>query len=547
MRFISSLFLGFSVALSSLALAGCVVEVTGTPSGGGNPGGSGGSAGSTVQGGSGGAGGMGGEGGAPFCEAGVVQPCYSGAPGTAEIGTCRSGTRTCLPDGSAYSECEGEVFATFEPCSPQNCQGAPACFVDGLWSKAYESLTGQMGAVASVVAANGDIFSAGYLSGETNFGTGPIEVNSPLGVFVTQHSTDGQIIATHRYGDDSVSWGVDDMVIDSAGDLILLGYLRSGQTLELGGQTLQAASDMDAVLLKLHPNGDVVWAETFAPGIETVGTRLAVGPQDRIAWVGQVFGLPNDPTAEAMFVAELNSDGTVAWERTQSVRVLDYALSVAILPWDDVIVAGTFAGEADLGGKPLNGYTRSGFLVRYDDYAGNHAWSKSFGSEDNALSINDIHLDEVRMIVSGDFTGTFPFDDEPLTALEPQPFVAHFHPLGGIVWARALWGTEIRGAAVRATGDETTGFFVGGTFEHQSDVENGIAGHDIFITHLTLSGVPDWTRVYSGPNTQYLHDLNVSGSDLVITGAFSESVDFGSGALTATDNHLAMFLAKVHP
>lgn len=59
------------------------------------------------------------------CVPGSVQGCYSGPAGTANVGVCTLGTRTCLADGSGYGPCVGEVLPSTEVCNglDDDCNG----------------------------------------------------------------------------------------------------------------------------------------------------------------------------------------------------------------------------------------------------------------------------------------------------------------------------------------------------------------------------------------------------------------------------------------
>jgi hypothetical protein len=94
--------------------------------GAGGAGGSLGGAGGSLGGAGGSDGGAGGTGGATFCVPSSTQACYSGPNGTQDVGICKAGTQTCLPDGSAYGACQGEVVPTAESCAnpgDENCNG----------------------------------------------------------------------------------------------------------------------------------------------------------------------------------------------------------------------------------------------------------------------------------------------------------------------------------------------------------------------------------------------------------------------------------------
>lgn len=59
------------------------------------------------------------------CESGEKEDCYGGPQGTADVGACRSGTRTC--EGGAWGACEGEIRPEDEICDDgedNDCNGA---------------------------------------------------------------------------------------------------------------------------------------------------------------------------------------------------------------------------------------------------------------------------------------------------------------------------------------------------------------------------------------------------------------------------------------
>ena len=61
------------------------------------------------------------------CAPASTKSCYSGAPGTMDIGVCKAGTQTCLASGAAWSPCVGQVIPIPEQCNglDDDCDGAP--------------------------------------------------------------------------------------------------------------------------------------------------------------------------------------------------------------------------------------------------------------------------------------------------------------------------------------------------------------------------------------------------------------------------------------
>jgi Putative metal-binding motif len=60
------------------------------------------------------------------CLPGQKRPCYQGAPGTNNIGVCKSGTQTCVEDGTGWGLCLGQVLPHYEICGnnlDDDCNG----------------------------------------------------------------------------------------------------------------------------------------------------------------------------------------------------------------------------------------------------------------------------------------------------------------------------------------------------------------------------------------------------------------------------------------
>ncbi|MBX3158331.1 MAG: choice-of-anchor L domain-containing protein [Deltaproteobacteria bacterium] len=59
------------------------------------------------------------------CQPGMVEECYTGGPGTVNVGPCKAGSRTCL-EGATWSACDGEVTPKQENCTDgidNDCNG----------------------------------------------------------------------------------------------------------------------------------------------------------------------------------------------------------------------------------------------------------------------------------------------------------------------------------------------------------------------------------------------------------------------------------------
>ena len=67
-------------------------------------------------------------GGGCSCTPGDTQNCYTGPPGTQDIGTCKGGTSTCDASGTMWGACMGQVTPMFDTCADakdNDCDGTP--------------------------------------------------------------------------------------------------------------------------------------------------------------------------------------------------------------------------------------------------------------------------------------------------------------------------------------------------------------------------------------------------------------------------------------
>lgn len=114
---------GFKLIDGATGVADATLGTTGTGSTGGATGSDSGSTGGS---GSGSTGGSESDGGTTGAVCVAMTPCYSGRPGSQDLGPCRGGLSTCTPLGELEA-CEGEVVPQLDPCDTpedEDCNGS---------------------------------------------------------------------------------------------------------------------------------------------------------------------------------------------------------------------------------------------------------------------------------------------------------------------------------------------------------------------------------------------------------------------------------------
>jgi hypothetical protein len=444
-------------------------------------------------------------GGGGVCKAGTSEPCYTGPAGTEDTGLCKRGTHECLPDGSGFGECGGEVVPQKEDCTtPEDeaCDGADSPKVcpplGHVWSASYGGMT-LPGLTAVAVDPSGNIVMVGSFTGTLDLGGGQLASTGSADIFITKRSPLGEHIWSKRFGDASAQRS-STVAIDAKGAIYIGGSVQG--SIDFGdGKVLTSAGSDDAFVTKLDGDGNLVWAKLFGDASAQSVARLALTPAGQIVAAGQYAG-------------------TMTFDNGKML---------------------TSAGSDDV------------FVIKLDA-SGFTSQTRSFGGmgveEVNGLAVDS----QGAVVITGRFTSaTIDFGNGALTnAGGDDAFVAKLSPLGSGVWSKA-WGdaTSQRGLSVAfAPNDEP---IVTGTMEGTVDFGNGpkqapAMAESLYLTRLSADGNAVWSSVFGGPNSNAWGSwVAVAPSGrIVLSGWFNDQVDLGGGPFVS-QGQVDIFLAEFDP
>ncbi|WP_437499024.1 hypothetical protein [Sorangium sp. So ce1099] len=173
-----------------------------------------------------------------------------------------------------------------------------------------------------------------------------------------------------------------------------------------------------------------------------------------------------------------------------------------------------------------------------------HLWSKLFGDA-NAQSgtklVYDLATDAAgNLLLTGSFSRSLPVGSQTLVGgRAPDAFVIKLDPAGNVLWARSFGGdgTDMGvGIATDASGD----VLVTGTFWNTVDFGAGplvSAGKaDVFVLRLDANGTTLWSQRYGNPDAQQPEAIAVGpGGEITVAGRYYGPIDFGQGPLPASD------------
>lgn len=256
-------------------------------------------------------------------------------------------------------------------------------------------------------------------------------------IFVAKYNSDGTVAWARRAGGTGSDEGFAVGAAPDGSGVLVTGYIEGAATFDVGdGGTIGMASagSHDLFVAKYSSGGILAWVtgaggtgidEGSGVSVLAGGTALVTGCfSDTATFDGATLisaGLLD------VFVAEYNSDGTLAWVAQGGGTAADGAYSVATMSDGTALVTGYFSGTATFGGTTLTSAGSLDVFVAQYDPEGTLAWATQAGGvgDDEGFSVST--LPEGNAFVTGYFMGAATFDGATLTSAGGiDIFVAQF-------------------------------------------------------------------------------------------------------------------------
>lgn len=404
------------------------------------------------------------------------------------------------------------------------------------------------------------------LTVEDALGCMPLPPPSQMDPSCTYHGTGGGLTRQVRHEGGPLSERLQALAVDTRGGFVAAIHGRHGTGTPLC---------FEALWLTRHTaSGAPRWRRLVTTGGVTV-EDLAVTRGDHILAVGRYQGAPWLGTrrlpparSEAFFIARFSPDGLTEWAHGFEAHALQAGVDVAMpsLPREvatdsqgNLLVAGGFHGELDLGGGPLFAGLPSvdtqasekvpgGFVAKFSA-AGAHLWSKAFPADAPriATEVRSVATDGGDHVLIGvDAYHTDMLPDGPVGVARPS--IMKYSPSGALLWRREFTGTHGQLRGVRTLGAHEVAFlaylvlpttFGGRAYITGSTSWDTFVGADpsAYVGTLSAAGGDGWLRRLIPSTVEDGHvDALVTGADdtLTVTG-HGEYLDFGGGLFRPHD------------
>jgi len=285
-----------------------------------------------------------------------------------------------------------------------------------------------VGAIA--VAGDGSVFITGTFDETLDLGGGPLNAGGTPDIFLAKFTADGAHVWSQQFSGGGDSGGTKLSVL-SNGDLALGGNFTG--SLVFGATTLNSAGMNDVFVARLSGTGNPIWAHSGGTAQADELYDLSVDELDNIAVCGRLDGAgtffgANLNGSYSAWVARLTNAGDHSWSRVFGSPSTGDHCGVASMMGGDVVVAGEFNGTLNAGGSAMtsSGATLDMFVARYVGASGAHVWSAPKGTAGQD-SVGDVEPSGTSIVTTGRFSGTTTFGGADLvSAGGDDAFVAKF-------------------------------------------------------------------------------------------------------------------------
>ncbi len=402
--------------------------------------------------------------------------------------------------------------------------------------------------------ASGNIIIAGYFDGAVDFGGGILTSAGREDIFIAKYGSDGTHIWSYRFGDESDQYAFS-VTTDASGNVIVAG--RFWGRVDFGPVPLTSAGASDIFIAKYSSSGAPLWSKRFGDASVQEATSVTADASGNIIITGSYFGTVDFgsgplPTAgnQDIFLAKFDPNGNHLWSDNFGDASSQYGLGVAVNGSGNVLLVGAFYSRVDLGGGGLNSAGAQDIFIAKFNSDGSHIWSNSFGDADDQYPRSIAVDGSGNVIIAGYFEYTVDFGGGTLTSAGAyDAFIAKFSPDGIFLWNDRFGDSSYNQYAYDITTDASDNVIASGHFSGSVDFGGGAltsnGSDDIFVAKFSSEGTHLWSDSFGDSQEQYSFGVAADNSgDVIITGLFAGSVDFGSGVLTSAglyDIYIAKF------
>ncbi len=367
------------------------------------------------------------------------------------------------------------------------------------------------------------------------------------------------------------------MTIDASGNIYAAGYQTGNGTFTYGSHNAAGNhTNFNAVLVKYDANGTVLWARSTSAGtgnsqftsiaVDSTGNVFAAGYQQgtsTFTYSGQSITSPASSTGPVL--VKYDSSGNALWARTISAGATGSIFwGVSADTSGNVLVAGQQYGNGiyTYSGQSATGtYTNNNAVVIKYDSSGAGLWARTVSAGPHISKFLAIAVDNTgNAYVTGSQlgTGTYTYGSHNIagSSTSTNATLVKYDSSGGVVWARTTssgtGSSELVSVAVDSTGNIfTCGYQSGNTAIGYGslNVTGTNTGFNVLLLKYDSSGSAQWAQTLSSGTTgaTRFNSVAIDNSGNAYAAGYQSgtgSFSYGSRTLTGTSSNNNLVIVK---
>jgi hypothetical protein len=451
-----------------------------------------------------------------------------------------------------------------KPATPVELAGVAPGKHEGkhVWSRKLGGF-GSDAARGIALGPDGNFVVTGYFSEQVDFGAGPVTALGDKDAFVAKIDGAGKTLWVKQIGGAGEDIG-QAVAVDRDGNIVVTGTFTL--TADFGsGKPFESAGRTDLFVARYSPDGDHLWSRRAGSPVEDRGYAVAVDSKNNVIVTGyfgeQAINLGGENLGSAgqadIFVVKYAATSEHVWSWRIGGRSDDLGRAIAVDKDDNIVLAGDFNDDIELGGQDRVSSGNADVLLAKFTPEGRHLWSKTFGSSFHDFAVGLAIDGNGHLIITGGFEVEIDFGGETLEGKQnkKEVFLAKLTGAGEHLWSRSFGGRDDdvgSGLAVDAHND----VYMSGWFWREVDFGGGpleSAGqNDIVLAKYAPDGSFVWAKRFGDAGGDFGRSLAVDGEGAVVmVGTFRGNVSFGGDTLEFSGDkqrpHGDMFAAKFTP
>ncbi len=235
------------------------------------------------------------------------------------------------------------------------------------WAKAFGDVAAQSAHAVSF-DATGNVLLTGDTAGGLDFGQGAQPLVGTQDAWAAKLTATGAISWGKLYGD-SKSTG-EGIAADPSGNVFVAGDHEG--SIDFGGGALANTFGPNVFVAKLDPAGKEIWSHTYGDSQSQHTKGLSVDGKGHAVVAGTFSGSIDFGKGKLLsgggvdgFVAKLDTQGCGIWQRGFGDASFQSASAVSADAAGNVVITGSIAGTANLGGAPLQANGDDVFVAKF--------------------------------------------------------------------------------------------------------------------------------------------------------------------------------------